>query len=41
MEQLRGFGFPQFVFFLVICGGPIIIVGGVMYLVRWLSNRKR
>ena len=41
MEQLRGIGFPQVVFCLVVCGGPFLIVGGVMMLVRWLSQRKR
>ena len=41
MEPLRGIGFGQVVFCLVVCGGPILIVGGVLYIARVLSNRKR
>ncbi len=41
MEPLKGIGWPQVVFCLVVCGGPFIIVGGFLAVVRFLSKRKR
>ncbi len=41
MEPLRGIGWPQVVFCLVVCGGPVVIVGGFMLLVRAWSRRKK
>lgn len=41
MEPLRGIGFGQVVFCLVACGGPFLIVGTVMMVLRVLSRRKR
>lgn len=40
MNILRDFGLPELIIVLSLCGLPILVIGGVIFLVTYLNKNK-
>jgi hypothetical protein len=40
MGFLRDFGLPELIIVLSLCSFPVLVIGGVIFLVRYLNKNK-